>query len=309
VRITPRAATEEELAWVHTPDYIATVAATAGGTLGSFDLDTQTTANSYATAKLAVGGIFSLIDTLYTQTHQNCAMACVRPPGHHAEADHAMGFCLFNNSALAAMYLKHRHQVQRVLIADLDVHHGNGIQHIFYDSADVLYFSIHQFPHYPGTGKLSEIGSGKGEGYTVNVPLSKGRSDKAYAKILHFLLSPIARVYRPDIIIVPLGFDLYPLDPLGQMNVSEDGYALMTYILKQIANSVCNGRILFILEGGYSLEGLRTCGRRVLQELAGIPTLSRDYIEQIAGDTPESLPELKKAIEVHRKYWPVLAQP
>jgi len=306
IRVTPRAATEEELGWVHTPAYIASVAGTAGARLFSFDPDTQTTAGSYATARLAAGSVFSLIDAVYKEEKPRCGIACIRPPGHHAEPDRAMGFCLFNNAALGAEYLRRRYGAEKVLIADVDIHHGNGTQKIFYASSQVLYFSIHQFPCYPGTGKLGEIGAGEGEGFTVNVPLSKGRGDREYAKILQYLLFPVARAYQPEMIIVSLGFDLYPHDPLGQMNVSEEGYALITCMLKQLAGEVCRGRIIFVLEGGYSLEGIRRCGRRVFQELADIPTLPPDKIERVHSEKAASLPELKKAIEVHRKFWPSL---
>ena len=304
IRVPPRAASEEELAWVHHREYIARVAETAGKRLSSLDPDTQTTAGSYAVAKLAAGGVFSLIDAVYSGNTPHCGIACIRPPGHHAEPGRAMGFCLFNNAALGAEYLRRRHGVQRVLIADIDVHHGNGTQAVFYDRRDVLFFSVHQFPCYPGTGKLSEIGVGAGEGYSINVPLSKGRGDKDYAKILHFFLVPVARRYRPDFILVSLGFDLYRHDPLGRMNVTPDGYALMTHMLKNLAGEICQGRIVFVMEGGYSAEGIRGCGRRVFQELAGLPTLACDTIRQAVLGKPESLPELRKAMEVHRKYWP-----
>jgi len=306
IRVVPRPATEEELAWAHSPDHIAAVARTAGQRIASFDLDTQATAHSYATAKLAVGGVFSLIDAVYEDDRWRCGMACIRPPGHHAGPDHAMGFCLFNNTALGALYALRNRGAQRVLIVDVDVHHGNGTQQIFYTSSEVLYFSIHQFPHYPGTGKLSEIGAGPGEGYTINVPLARGYGDREYAKILHYLLAPVARQFQPQLILVSLGMDLYAHDPLGQMNVTGDGYAHIVHLLKQLADQVCEGRILFVLEGGYSIEGMRTCGLRVLQELIDIPTLAPERLDQVASERPDTLAELKKAMEVHRKYWPVL---
>lgn len=305
IRVPPRAATEDELAWVHHREYIATIAKTAGKRLSSLDIDTQTTAHSYATAKLAVGGVFSLIDAVYNEKTWHCGFACIRPPGHHAEPDRAMGFCLFNNVALGAEYSRRRHGAKRVLIVDIDVHHGNGTQRAFYDRADVLYFSAHQFPCYPGTGKLSEIGMGAGEGYTINVPLSRGRGDRDYAKILHFFLAPVAHSYEPDIILVSLGFDLYQHDPLGQMNVTDEGYALLTHMLKKLAGEICEGRIVFVMEGGYSVEGIRVCGRRVFLELVDLPTLAPDKIQQVTTEKPETLPELKKAMDVHKKYWPI----
>ena len=306
VRVQPRAATENELAWVHDPAYIAKIAETAGHRLSSLDLDTQTTAQSYATARLAVGGVFSLIDAVLQEKQPHCGIACVRPPGHHAEPDRAMGFCLFNNIALGAQYLRRQYGVKRVLIADIDVHHGNGIQKAFYESPEVLYFSVHQFPCYPGTGRLADIGAGRGVGYTINMPLSKGRGDGDYALILHHLLAPVARAYAPEVILVALGFDLYAHDPLGQMNVTPEGYALLTHMLKSLAGEVCSGHIVFVLEGGYSQEGILSCGRRVFQELADLPTLPPEKIKRPALEKPATLPELRKVMDVHKKYWPVL---
>lgn len=304
IPVQPRAATEKELAWVHLPEYIVKIAETTGKKLTSLDPDTQTTPQSYAVARLAAGSVFSLIDAVYNDPLHRSGIACIRPPGHHAEPDRAMGFCLFNNVALGAAYLQHRYKAKRILIVDVDIHHGNGIQKAFYDSPEVLYFSTHQFPCYPGTGKLSEIGTGAGKGYTINVPLPKGRDDKDYAGILHFLLTPVAAQFQPDMILVALGFDLYARDPLGQMNVTPDGYALITYMLKQLATKVCSGRIIFVLEGGYSIRGIRECGLRVLQELVDLPTLSPEKIRRMTPEKPGSLPELKKAMDLHRTFWP-----
>jgi acetoin utilization deacetylase AcuC-like enzyme len=304
IPVQPRAATEQELAWVHLPEYIVKIAETTGKKLTSLDPDTQTTPQSYAVARLAAGSVFSLIDAVYKDPLHRSGIACIRPPGHHAEPDRAMGFCLFNNVALGAAYLQHRYDAKRILIVDVDIHHGNGIQKAFYDSPEVLYFSAHQFPCYPGTGKLAEIGTGVGKGYTINVPLPKGREDKDYAAVLHFLLHPVAAQFRPDMILVALGFDLYARDPLGQMNVTPDGYALITHMLKQLAKTVCSGRIIFVLEGGYSIRGIRECGLRVLQELADLPTLSPEKIRRMTPEKPGSLPELKKAMDLHRTFWP-----
>jgi acetoin utilization deacetylase AcuC-like enzyme len=306
IPVQPRAATEQELAWVHLPEYIAKIAKTEGKKLTCLDPDTQTTPQSYAVARLAAGSVFSLIDAVYNDPLHRSGIACIRPPGHHAEPGRAMGFCLFNNVALGAAYLKHRYGAKKILIVDVDIHHGNGIQKAFYDSREVLYFSAHQFPCYPGTGKLAEIGTGAGRGYTINVPLPKGREDRDYAAVLHFLLNPVAAQFAPDMILVALGFDLYAQDPLGQMNVTPDGYALMTRMLKQLAATVCNGRIIFVLEGGYSIRGIRECGLRVLQELADLPTLSPEKIHRMTPEKPDSLPELKKAMDLHRTFWPAI---
>ncbi len=304
IPVQPRAATEQELAWIHLPEHIEKIARTEEKKLTCLDPDTQTTPQSYAVARLAAGSVFSLIDAVYHDPLHRSGIACIRPPGHHAEPGRAMGFCLFNNVALGAAYLKHRYGAGRILIVDMDIHHGNGIQKAFYDSPEVLYFSAHQFPCYPGTGKLSEIGTGAGKGYTINVPLPKGKEDRDYAAVLHFLLTPVAEQFQPDMILVALGFDLYARDPLGQMNVTPDGYALITRKLKQLAQKVCNGRIVFVLEGGYSIRGIRECGLRVLQELVDLPTLSPEKIRRMTPEKSDSLPELQKAMDLHRAFWP-----
>lgn len=304
IPVQPRAATEQELAWIHLPEYIAKIAGTKGKKLTYLDPDTQTTPHSYAVARLAVGSVFNLIDAVYNDPVHRSGIACIRPPGHHAEPDRAMGFCLFNNVALGAAYLQHRYGAKRILIVDLDIHHGNGIQKAFHDSKEVLYFSAHQFPCYPGSGKLADIGTGAGKGYTINVPLPKGREDRDYAAVLHFLLTPVAGQFQPEMILVALGFDLFAQDPLGQMNVTPDGYALMTHMLKQLAKTACNGRIIFVLEGGYSLRGIRDCGLRVLQELVDLPTLSPEKIRRMIPKKPDSVPALKKAMDLHRAFWP-----
>ncbi len=306
IPVQPRAATEQELAWIHLPEYIVKIAETTGKKLTYLDPDTQTTPQSYAVARLAAGSVFNLIDAVYKDSLHRSGIACIRPPGHHAEPGRAMGFCLFNNVALGAVYLKHRYSAKKILIVDLDIHHGNGIQKAFYDSPEVLYFSAHQFPCYPGTGKLAEIGTGAGKGFTINVPLTKGREDRDYAAVLHFLLTPVAIQFQPDMILVALGFDLYAQDPLGQMNVTPDGYALMTHMLKQLAKKVCSGRIIFVLEGGYSIRGIRECGLRVLQELADLPTLSPEKIRRMTPEKPGTVPELKKAMDLHRTFWPAI---
>jgi len=184
--VQAREATPEELAWVHTPEYIRTVAMSEGKPLTTFDLDTQASEKSYEVARLAVGGVFNLLDAIWNGQSRR-GFACIRPPGHHAEPNKAMGFCLFNNVALAARYLRERYSANRVMIVDIDLHHGNGTQKIFYDTDEVLYLSMHHFPSYPGTGNFGEVGVGKGEGFTVNIPLRKGQGDEEFAKIIFFL--------------------------------------------------------------------------------------------------------------------------
>jgi len=303
--VAPRPATPEELAWVHTPAYIERVARTAGLPLTSFDLDTQTTAKSYETACLAAGAVFNLVEEIWSGRIQR-GFAAVRPPGHHAEPDRGMGFCLFNNTALGARYLQHRHGLRRILVVDIDAHHGNGTQTVFYDTDGVLCISIHQFPGFPGTGKLGEVGRGKGEGYTVNVPLRKGHGDMDFLRILHFLVRPLARAYQPEIVLVPCGFDLWVHDRLAEMRVSAEGYGLMTALLADTAAEVCGDRIAFIMEGGYSAEGIRECGLKVLQALCRPSPSNHETLQTIEGEDPSKLGPLKKAIEIQRRYWEIL---
>ncbi len=303
--VAPRPATPEELAWVHTPAYIERVARTAGLPLTSFDLDTQTTAKSYETACLAAGAVFNLVEEIWSGRIQR-GFAAVRPPGHHAEPDRGMGFCLFNNTALGARYLQHRHGLRRILVVDIDAHHGNGTQTVFYDTDGVLCISIHQFPGFPGTGKLGEVGRGKGEGYTVNVPLRKGHGDMDFLRILHFLVRPLARAYQPEIVLVPCGFDLWVHDRLAEMRVSAEGYGLMTALLADAAAEVCGDRIAFIMEGGYSAEGIRECGLKVLQALCRPSPSNHETVQAIEGEDPSKLGPLKKAIEIQRRYWEIL---
>ncbi|MBW2051841.1 MAG: histone deacetylase [Deltaproteobacteria bacterium] len=300
--VAPRLASVEELAWVHIASHIDKIARTAGKPLASLDLDTQTTEKSYEVARLAVGAVFNLLDEIWSGKAKR-GFAFIRPPGHHAEPDKAMGFCLFNNIALGARYLKERYAVQKVMIVDIDVHHGNGTQAAFYDTDEVLYFSMHQFPAYPGTGNLGEVGQGKGMGFTVNVPLGKGHGDKDFAQIIYFLANPLAEEYKPDMLLVSCGFDLYIHDRLSGMRGTPDGYAMITFLLLEIAEKVCEGRIAFIMEGGYSLKGIRECGLRIMQELCNASTLNSDKIDRIKMGAPSKLSTLKKVLAIQKKYW------
>ena len=301
----PRLASKDELALVHTADHIERIAQTAGKPLTSIDLDTQTTAKSYDVARLGVGAVFVLLDDIWNGKARR-GFACIRPPGHHAEPDKAMGFCLFNNVALGAKYLKEYYSVDRVMIVDIDMHHGNGIQSAFYDTDEVLFVSMHQFPCFPGTGNFGEVGQGKGEGFTVNIPLGKGHRDSDFAGIIYCMLNPLAQAYHPEIILVSCGFDLYMHDPLGGMTVTAEGYSLITFFLLDIAEKICNGRIAFIMEGGYSLKGLKECGLRVMKELCDVPTLTKKQIEKVTGNPARKLSAVKKVIEIQKEYWKIL---
>lgn len=303
LEITPRPATTEELELVHTPRYIQTVASTAGHRLVMLDPDTYACAQSFEIAKLAAGGVLVAVDKVMAQEIQN-AFAFIRPPGHHAEANRAMGFCLFNNVAIAANYCIKKYKLQRIFIIDWDLHHGNGTQHSFYERADVLYFSTHQFPYYPGTGYLTEIGNGQGKGFTVNVPLPPGPGDGEYSLIFEEILEPIAREYQPEIVFVSAGFDIYYQDPLGGMQVTPSGFAHLCRIILDFARDTCAGRVVFVLEGGYHLQGLRDSTKEVLKAMRGeILQEGRDEKMRQIVDHKLIDPIIKKVREAQKPYW------
>ena len=291
----------EDLCLNHTPAYIQRVAETAGKQFDVLDPDTHTSPQSYAAACLAAGAVIEGI-TLVARGQADNAAALVRPPGHHAEAGHSSGFCLFNNIAIGARYgLKHL-GMERILIVDWDLHHGNGTQHSFEESDQVLYFSTHQSPCFPGTGGLGEVGRGHGEGYTVNVPLPGGQNDDAFARIFNELLVPVARKFQPDCIMVSAGYDIHYSDPLGGMVVTTDGFAYMTRVLTELAGELCNGRLVLVLEGGYNLAGLTEGVLATLREMAGISTLSPETVTRLRQATP-SLVALDRAVAAAKKYW------
>ncbi|MCX7635075.1 MAG: histone deacetylase, partial [Syntrophales bacterium] len=231
------------------------------------DPDTSTTPYTYDTAKLAVGGLLNAVDAVMAGEADN-AMAFIRPPGHHAGQSHAAGFCIFNNVAIAARYVMTKHKLERVLIVDWDLHHGDGTQALFYRDRRVLFFSTHQFPHYPGTGRITEIGMGEGLGYTINVPFSARTGNDMYIKAFRGLLQPVALKFKPEIILLSAGFDAYHQDPLGDMKVTAAGFAAMMRVLMDIADASCGGRIVATLEGGYHIGGVTESVRAVLMEMS-----------------------------------------
>ncbi len=299
--IPPRAATRQELAWNHSPDYIERISRTEGLSRYQLDPDTSTSSGSWLAARLAVGGIFSAMERIWAGDNDN-GFALVRPPGHHAERDHAMGFCLFNNVALGAHFARKVLGAQRVMIVDWDLHHGNGTQHSFYSDPTVLYFSTHQYPYYPGTGAINEIGQGAGRGFTVNVPLSPGCGDYDFAAIYNTLLIPLCRAYDPDFLLVSAGFDIYTDDPLGGMNVTVNGFAYLARILLGLARQCCNGNILFCLEGGYNLDGLRDGVLSVLLECKGRGAVGGEQLKELDNNIegPEVIQEVKSVLS---DYW------
>jgi acetoin utilization deacetylase AcuC-like enzyme len=298
--IAPRPATAAEIELIHTRPYHNLIRKTAGRPRTVLDPDTSTSAKSYETALLAAGGTLRAAEMIMEKSVDN-AFALVRPPGHHAEAGAARGFCIFNNAAIAAEHLVRRFGLKRLLIVDWDLHHGNGTQHSFEERDDVLYFSTHQFPFYPGSGHWSETGRGKGEGFTVNVPLAPGKTDGDFLHIFRRLLGPIARAFRPEFIIVSAGFDIFAGDPLGGMEVTLDGFGALAADLQEMAGSLAAGRVLAVLEGGYNLIGLREGVKRVLQAMADPKPVSSLAPRPTAAAEAELAPVLK----AQKKYWPV----
>ena len=264
----PREATGEDLRLVHTARLLKQVEQTAGQSHRYLDPDTVTSARSHEAARRAVGAVLESVDRVFAGDARR-AFDFLRPPGHHAEPDRAMGFCLFNNVAVGAAYARRRYGLSRVLLVDFDVHHGNGTQEAFYETPEVLYVSTHQYPFYPGTGAREETGRGKGAGYTLNFPLPAGTGDAVYARIFQEILDPVADQYRPELVIVSAGFDPYFADPLANMRVTPAGFQFMARRLNGIAGRHAGGRILFALEGGYSLQGLRESVGAVVDELVG----------------------------------------
>ena len=254
--LAPRPATRDEILRVHRPDHIDRISQACERAPAHLDGDTYVSPESFDVALLAAGGSVELVRAIAADSVQT-GLASVRPPGHHAEADRAMGFCLFNNVAVAARALQAEDGVDRVLILDWDVHHGNGTQHSFEEDPTVLYVSTHQYPYYPGTGGASEAGRGPGAGFTLNIPMPAGCGDAEYVGVLQRILVPAARGFRPDFILISCGFDAHREDPLAGMLVTGDGYAAMAAIVRHLADDLCGGRLAFILEGGYALPGLR----------------------------------------------------
>ncbi len=300
--IAPRPASEQELALVHDPGYIRTVAGTAGKPHTRLDPDTGLSARSYETARLAAGGLLNAVDALLqTQDSElktpHSIFAFVRPPGHHAEPGRGMGFCIFNNVAIAAAYAKKQYGLRRILIADWDLHHGNGTQRAFYEDPAVLFFSSHQYPYYPGSGSFSEIGSGKGEGFTVNAPFPAGFGDAEYLAVYDRILRPIALEFKPELVLVSAGFDPYFKDPLGGMEVTGEGFGRLAAIIRDIAEQTCGGRVLIALEGGYNPGGLQEGVRSVLRAF----TEPRETADLPAAPAAEKV--IQTIVSYQKKYW------
>lgn len=277
LRLDARPATLDELTAVHTPAYITKVQLAVerlkeqegdDASPVKFATDVYISPGSYTAATLAAGASLEALDAIGEGRAHN-GYALVRPPGHHARPAQAMGFCLFNNVAIAARYAQQRWGWKKVLIVDYDVHHGNGTQEMFYDDPDVVYFSTHQFPWYPGTGASSEMGDGAGKGTTINVPLPPGSGWSVYDPVFRQVLWPVADRMKPDLVLLSAGFDAHWKDPLGDMRLSNADFSDLTLEVAEIADRYCNGRLVVVQEGGYHMDAVAQCMATTLVALSG----------------------------------------
>ena len=266
IPIQPRKATPEQISLVHDTSYVASVEKSCANEVRNLDADTVISLNSYNAALLSAGAGLTAIDKLIDGNIQN-AFCAVRPPGHHAEKDHAMGFCLFNNVGIASRYAQTVKGLNKIFIFDWDVHHGNGTQHSFYSDSSIYYSSTHQYPFYPGTGAEQETGTGDGLGTTLNLPMDAYSGDDDYLSAIEHKLIPEIQHYKPDLIIISAGFDAHHNDPLGQIELTTECFGKMTKLLMEVAADVCDGRLLSMLEGGYDYDALSSSVMLHLQTL------------------------------------------
>ena len=263
--VAPREASREQLARVHTEAYLRRISEAAGQAI-AFDPDTYTSPDTPQVAMLAAGAGIDAVERVMAGSHGR-ALALVRPPGHHAERDRAMGFCFYNNVAVAAAHARAQ-GAARVAIVDFDVHHGNGTQDLFEEDGHVLFVSVHQHPFYPGTGAVGEVGRGTGAGRTVNVPSEAGATDGDYRVVFDRIVGPVVRQFRPDILLVSAGLDAHERDPMAGMRVTAPAFGAMTMALRVIAEECCGGRLVLLTEGGYDLPSFKASLEAVVAALA-----------------------------------------
>jgi acetoin utilization deacetylase AcuC-like enzyme len=280
--LEPTPATDEQVLRIHDADYLTLLRETAGRAV-ALDPDTFTSPETFVVARLAAGAAVAAVDCVLDGPASSRALALVRPPGHHAERNRAMGFCFLNNVAIAAAHARAR-GLSRVAIVDYDVHHGNGTQRAFYEDPAVLFISSHQFPYYPGTGAAAETGSGGGRGFTVNLPLDAGATDADYDLVYRSVALPVLEQFAPELILISAGFDAYQEDPLGGMRLTAGQFGRLTAMIRAVADRVCGGRIAAVSEGGYDLPGLAACLRAAIGALDG--AAAADVAAVSTGATP-----------------------
>jgi acetoin utilization deacetylase AcuC-like enzyme len=293
----PAAAAVEDILLNHSRRYIDSIARTAdAGAFVDLDPDTVCCPDSYDVSLFAAGSLIHLTRAALDREIDS-GFAFVRPPGHHARKERAMGFCVFNNIAVAAYKAIESFGVEKVAIVDFDIHHGNGTQESFYSDNRVLYFSTHQYPFYPGTGSLSETGAGEGTGYTVNCPMSGGKKDGHYLSVYRYVLQPVIEAFEPDLVLVSAGFDAHAMDPIGGMQLSSRGFAAIAAVIQASARNV-GAPVVYSLEGGYDLCALKESASQVIDVLKGAPPPDIE---------PLAFHELDNFIRIHGSIWPLTA--
>ena len=299
--VAPTPATDEQLARVHSTEYLGHLARVSGSAR-RLEADTYTSPDSVDVARLAAGASVEAVNRVLDGGPHARAAALVRPPGHHAEHDRPMGFCLYNNVAVAAAHARAR-GLERVAVVDYDVHHGNGTQHMFEADPSVLYVSTHQFPFYPGTGDVNEIGRGAGTGFTVNAPMDAGSSDEDYRVVFEAVVIPVLRQYKPQLILVSAGFDAHGSDPLAGMRVTSAAFGAMTRALRQVADETADGRIVAVTEGGYDLKALSASLQAALEALTPEKTPAVDWTASRGGEARRGQAATAKARAALRDHW------
>ncbi len=300
VPIKPVAATVAELSLVHSRQHIARIKEMAEKGGGWLDADTVMSPASYEAARYAAGGVIRASRAVITGEVAS-AFALVRPPGHHATPGQAMGFCLFNNVAIAARYASSEYGLSRIAIIDFDVHHGNGTQDVFYDEPNVLYLSTHQSPFYPGTGSIDESGGRLAVGSTINIPLPAGCGDSRYQAVFEQIVAPALRRFKPRLILVSAGYDAHWADELAMMQLSTTGFSRMVAVIKEMADELCAGRLVFSLEGGYNLDALAHSVKATFGVLLGKPDIEDKLGPSPAGaGEPDIEPLVAEIREIHR---------
>ncbi|WP_409367630.1 class II histone deacetylase [Lysinibacillus sp. 38-6] len=309
-QIEPRAATREEIEMFHTKEYVDKVkhlSDTTGGDAGDHAIVGR---GSYEIALLSTGGALKAVDVVMNGEVDN-VYALTRPPGHHAEAAKGIGFCIFNNVAIAAKYAKQQYNLERVMVLDWDVHHGNGTESAFYDTDGVLFFSVHQHLSFPNnTGYAENVGEADGKGFNVNIPLPPGTGNAGYIEAFKSIVEPIVNDYKPELIIISAGQDPGMFDPLGRMNMTAEGFAELTKIMMNLANKHTDGKIVFCHEGGYSNAYVPFCTLRIIEELCGVKSDVEDPFQDSQG-YPDFVNEVEQkaineVIAIQSAYWPSL---
>ena len=294
-QVPARPATKEELTSIHPAGYIDRVAAVCRRGGGMLDMDTYVTPATFDAALMAAGGLIDLTLAVSSGQLRN-GFAMIRPPGHHATRNSSMGFCIFNNVALAARAAQDTGKISRLAVVDFDVHHGNGTQDALASDPDIFFVSTHQFPHFPGTGRYQERGSGAGEGATVNFPLPAGVGDAGFKALYEQVLIPVLRKFAPELILVSAGYDTHWQDPLAGLCLSCQGQAWLSQTLVALADEQCEGRIVFSLEGGYEVKVL---GHGVTNSLRAL--MGRKNFEDSLGPAPHPEPDLREYIDLVKK--------